>query len=143
MIALAALGGYLVMRGRGESPAVKPDDAGPIALVKPPDPIDAGVIVIDAAPPPPDAGRAPPPRRADAGPRKPPPPKGHATLEVGANPWGDVYVDGVKVGQAPGSWSITAGPHEVEVRHRDATRRFSIDVAADATKNLGLIDFTN
>lgn len=124
-------------RGHREKTAVVPIDAG--AVVAAPVVIDAGVI--DATPPPPDAGRTAPPRR-DAGARKPPPPKGRATLEVGANPWADVYVDGVKLGQAPGSWSIAAGAHEVEVRHRDQTRRFSIEVAADATKNLGLVDFT-
>ncbi|HUS64859.1 MAG TPA: serine/threonine-protein kinase [Kofleriaceae bacterium] len=135
--AVLAAGALMWRRGHRETTAVVAIDAG--AVVVAPIAIDAGVI--DAAAPPPDAGRTAPPRR-DAGARKPPPPKGRATLEVGANPWADVYVDGAKVGQAPGSWSITAGAHVVEVRHRDQTRRFSIDVAADGTKNLGLVDFT-
>jgi serine/threonine-protein kinase len=139
-LAALAVGGFFVTRERAARAPALPIDAGAVAHAPAPSPIDAGAI-IDAAAPPPDAGRA---RRRDAGTKRPPPPqKGRATLEVGANPWGDVYVDGAKIGQAPGSWSIAAGPHQVEVRHRDQTRRFSIDVAADDTRSLGLIDFAN
>ena len=115
--------------------AADPLDAAPrVAIAAPP----------DAAPPAPDA--APPPAPPDAGPRgktvKPPPPRGTGSLEVGANPWADVLVDGKKVGEAPGTFSIPAGPHSVELRHRDKSRRFKVDIEPGETRSLGLVDFT-
>jgi len=139
IIGLAAAGAAALAfaaRGGEKRSAAAPIDAGPrtAAAATPP----------DAAPPPPDA--APPPARKDAGPHgrpvKPPPPRGSGSLTVGANPWADVLVDGKKVGEAPGTFSIPAGPHTVELRHRDKSRRFEIDVAAGGSKDLGLVDFT-
>jgi serine/threonine-protein kinase len=99
----------------------------------------------DAAPPPPDA--APPRRPPDAGPKgrptRPPPERGTGALRVGANPWADVLVDGKKVGEAPGTFPIAAGSHTVELRHRDRSRRFQVDIAPGDTRDLGLVDFTS
>lgn len=119
---------------------------------------DAGQVAaarIDAAPPadatrmaPADAGPAPMPA-PDAGrsARKAPPDSGSAvrktgTLQVGANPWADVLLDGALLGQAPGTWTVAAGKHVVEVRHHQTTRRFEIVIEANQTESLGLIDFT-
>lgn len=140
LIAVAAVGGFMALRGGGKNVTATAIDAGTVVVERAPDPIDAGAI--DAMVASPDAAPSSVSRRRDAGPRRPPPVKGKGTLEVGANPWGDVYVDGVRVGQAPGAWSVAAGPHEVEVRHRDATRRFTVEIAVDETKSLGLIDFS-
>jgi hypothetical protein len=100
----------------------------------------------DAAPPAPAPDAAPPLAPPDAGPRgktvKPPPPRGTGSLEVGANPWADVLVDGKKVGEAPGTFSIPAGPHSVELRHRDKSRSFKVDIEPGETRSLGLVDFT-
>jgi hypothetical protein len=67
--------------------------------------------------------------------------RGRGTLQVGANPWADVYVDGALVGQAPGAWQVDAGPHAVELRHRDARRRFRVSIEPGATESLGMVDF--
>lgn len=40
---------------------------------------------------------------------------GTARLIVGADPWGEVSLDGAPLGRAPGAWTVAAGPHEVEV----------------------------
>ncbi len=88
---LLAVGGYLVLRNRGDSDSQKAiagpppaaPDAGPIARVDPPDasvpvadPIDAGVIKPTGNGKRPvvrDAGTKPPPLPRDAGTRPPPP----------------------------------------------------------------------
>jgi serine/threonine-protein kinase len=90
------------------------------------------------------AARPTPPDRpgTEAGAAKDRRPRGQGTLQVGANPWADVYVDGALLGQAPGSWPIPAGPHSVELRYRDARRRFRVAVEAGHTESLGLVDFT-
>jgi len=146
---LAAAGGAaaIAFAARGGDGSDLRTAAAPPALLDAA-PRAASGTLSDAAPPaPPDA--APAPARPDAGPRgkavkppTPPPPRGTASLEVGANPWADVLVDGKKVGEAPGTFSIPAGPHTVELRHRDKTRRFKVDVQPGETHSLGLVDFT-
>ena len=74
---------------------------------------------------------------------RPPAVRGTGTLQVGANPWADVYLDGRKIGQAPGVFPVAAGPHTVELRHRDASRRFRVTIDPDETESLGLVDFTS
>jgi serine/threonine-protein kinase len=69
--------------------------------------------------------------------RRPP-----GTLQVGANPWADVYLDGNLLGQAPGAWQVPAGTHTVELRHRDQRRSFRVAIDAGETESLGLVDFT-
>jgi len=140
VVALAAAGAAALAfaaRGGDRRSAAAPIDAAPRVAA-------AAPAAADAAPPPPDA--APPPARPDAGPHgksvKPPPPHGSGSLTVGANPWADVLVDGKKIGEAPGTFSIPAGPHTVELRNRDQSRRFQIDLPAGGTKDLGLVDFT-
>jgi hypothetical protein len=49
-------------------------------------------------------------------PVKPSWPKGR--LDVNAEPWAEVWVDGKKMGQTPlGGLSVAIGPHEVMFRH--------------------------
>ena len=67
--------------------------------------------------------------------------RGRGTLQVGANPWADVYVDGALVGQAPGAWQVEAGAHAVELRHREARRRFRVSIEPGETASLGMVDF--
>jgi serine/threonine protein kinase len=69
-------------------------------------------------------------------------PRGQGTLQVGANPWADVYLDGTLLGQAPGAWPVSAGPHAVELRHRAQRRSFRLAVEPGETEALGLVDFT-
>lgn len=69
------------------------------------------------------------------------------TLKVGANPWGEVYLDGRKLGRAPGSWSVPSGSHKVEVvfpvAGRKQKRRFSIKVEPNRTTSLGVVHFSD
>ena len=83
--------------------------------------IDAANDIVDARAAAPLADAAPPAR--DAAPRvRPQPPAdaapratGSAILKVGANPWGEVVVDGVARGRTPLQLTLPAGKHVVEV----------------------------
>jgi hypothetical protein len=120
-------------------------------VATPPPDAAAMAAPVDAAPPPdaaaPDAGppdaRPAPRRRPDASPAA----RGTATLKVGANPWGDVYLDGTKLGRAPGEWSVPAGRHRVEVKFpvpgREQSEQFRVDLRAGDSRNLGVVDFTD
>jgi serine/threonine-protein kinase len=155
LLALVSAGvGIGLMLASGQESTRQPDAATAATA-----PIDAA-SPADAppAPPPPDA--APPPEVADAAaskttvdaarPRRvdaaPAAPKGKGTLKVGARPWADVYVDGDKLGQAPGQWTIPAGKHQVELRYPgpDGERKKSFSIALDSNgvSNLGVVDFT-
>jgi serine/threonine-protein kinase len=72
---------------------------------------------------------------------------GTGTLKVGANPWGEVYLDGHKLGRAPNAWPIAAGAHVVEVvfpvGDPPPRRRFAVDVAPGETESLGVVDFSD
>ncbi|HWN67145.1 MAG TPA: protein kinase, partial [Haliangium sp.] len=75
--------------------------------------------------------RTRPPAGTDRSPRVRPPAQGEdataqrtagaapaaagGTLKVGANPWGEVYLDGVRLGRTPHAWQVPAGAHVVEV----------------------------
>jgi serine/threonine-protein kinase len=100
------------------------DDAGPGA----PRP-DAAPAVPDAAPAVPDVAR----------------PAGEATLVIGANPWGDIFIDGVRKGRTPTTLVVPAGKHAIEVvfggEDPPRTRRFSVELRAGETQQLDA-DFT-
>ncbi|HEY3807818.1 MAG TPA: serine/threonine-protein kinase [Kofleriaceae bacterium] len=127
-------------------------DGAPIAIVAPSD--AAAAVLVDAAVAqivaPPDA--APLPRdaapihlvaaRSDAGIADAPAvvaPAGTAKLLLGANPWGEVYVDGKHVGRAPHDFVVTAGHHEIKVVFPavspPAEKTFSVDIAPGETQS--------
>jgi len=148
---------------RPRAPAVGPVDA-PVAADAAA-PVDASAPPIDAAPPPIDAvpidtvptdARASVPR--DAVPRDPFPrdarelglrdaaaAAGTGRLRVGANPWGEVFLDGKRLGRAPNEWTVTAGRHQVEVvfpgDDTELRRRFDVDVPAGGTDSV-MANFT-
>lgn len=108
---------YMFLRAR-TSLATAPDagivtdaslDAAPDAPTDAPLDIDAATaVLVDAgARVRPDASIAP----VDAAPAI----KGTATLKVGANPWGEVLVDGTPRGRTPLELTLPAGKHVVEV----------------------------
>jgi eukaryotic-like serine/threonine-protein kinase len=73
-------------------------------------------------------------------------PTGTATLKIGANPWGDVVIDGVRKGRTPiEPFSVPAGHHVVEVifggEDPPRTQRFPVDLANGDTKDV-FADFT-
>jgi hypothetical protein len=121
------------------------DAGGDVAVVEP---VDAALA--DAAPPPDaaveeprdagvrrDAGRVA--AKPDAGVR------GTAKLQVGASPWGEIYVDGKLVGRTPREITVSAGRHTIEIVFPAETpprkQTFTVDLAAGETKPLQA-DFT-
>jgi hypothetical protein len=108
-------------------------------------PRDAGVHLLrpDAREPrgPGEPGRLT--ARIDAGAARP---AGHATLTIGANPWGNVLLDGKKIGRTPiEHLSVSAGHHLVEVifggEDPPRSQQFPIDLADGDTRSLQA-DFT-
>ncbi len=91
----------------------------------------------------PDARRRIRPRRFDAAPRRP---RATGTLKVGANPWGDVFFDGKRLGRAPGSWKVPAGLHTIVVSFpvpgREKKRTFRVQIQEGATRFVGVVDFS-
>jgi eukaryotic-like serine/threonine-protein kinase len=137
--------------------------AGAAAVAPPPDtgaqlPLDAGgfvpqVTALDAHPAAShhDAGaRAPHPDARESGDRPPPAdaarPAGTATLTIGANPWGDVVLDGKTIGHTPiEKLSVAAGHHVVKVtfggEDPPRTLSYTLDLASGDTRDV-LADFT-
>jgi tRNA A-37 threonylcarbamoyl transferase component Bud32 len=159
-IAIAGYGGYRVLGHRAGTDA--PPDA-PLALTGPADAGTLAAVPSDGAAPatdagalaaaPPDARRAgrPPDARhgalpgpgADAAPAHPRPdarPAASARLVVGADPWGEVYVDGHHLGRTPFDQEIPAGHHEIEVRFPAVdpplSKTFQVDLAPGADQKL-------
>jgi tRNA A-37 threonylcarbamoyl transferase component Bud32 len=146
-------------------PTILADAAPPIAIAAPDAapalaPIDAPAAVAappDAAPEPPPDARGALPTARDAGAPHPappdagasaPPPRGIAHLEVGASPWGEVWLDGTKLGNAPHVWDVPAGHHRVVVRFPAANpgeppqeKPFDVDLAAGESEHVQA-DFT-
>ena len=89
-----------------------------------------------------DAGPRP---RADAGATSDARATGTATLNIGADPWGEIVIDGTKRGRTPKSLQVSAGPHTIEIifggEDPPRTRSFSVDLADGATKDV-VADFT-
>ncbi len=102
--------------------------------------IDAGqappdaAVIVDAAPPA-DAKSARK-KRSDA----------HVadslgSLRVGASPWADVYLDGKKIGRAPGSFDVSVGKHTIELRYKQQSKTIEVEVSAGQLTSLGLHTF--
>ena len=102
--------------------------------------VDAGVArVVDAAPLAPvahDARKVEP--RADGGTTQAQ--RGSATLQVGADPWGEIYVDGKSMGRTPRELTVAPGRHNVEIvfpaENPPRKQTFAVDVANGETKAL-------
>jgi serine/threonine protein kinase len=123
-------------------------DAQVVDAAPPVDALASAVVDADTTPPR-DAG---PKLPRDAAPTSVPVdasttvrPTGTATLKVGADPWGEVVVDGVPKGRAPLTLQVAAGKHQVEVvfAGEDPPRKktYTIEVTANATEDL-FADFT-
>ena len=65
--------------------------------------------------------------------------KAQATLTFAVSPWGDIYVDGKKMGASPplNELQVAAGTHKVEIRNQNfAPYRETLHLEADSTKKL-------
>jgi serine/threonine-protein kinase len=126
VVAAAGVGGYLVVRGRS-APESKP--ASP-----PPAPSTVRVPAQPVATPTPAparrAGRAKPQATS------PPTPAPQGLLTINAEPFGEVYIDGVDVGQTPVvEYAVKPGPHTIRIEHagfRTVTES-NVQVAASNT----------
>jgi len=132
-----------------EDAAVRSPDAAPLAI------LDAPALDAPAIAPPPDAGGprdASPARiRGDAAiaptvrPDAPPRATGTATLKIGAEPWGEIEIDGTPRGRTPAAVQLPAGKHVVEVIYRGEdpprSKRFPVDLDAGETEQVHA-DFT-
>ncbi|HEU0036350.1 MAG TPA: protein kinase [Kofleriaceae bacterium] len=108
-----------------EADAPSPPDAAPE-----PDAldVDAASVALDAAPIVRDAGHA----RADAAVTVDAAPRATGTgkLVIGANPWGEIVIDGVPRGRTPREIEVPAGKHVVDVifKGEDPPRKKSFAV---------------
>jgi len=63
---------------------------------------------------------------------------GTATLTIGADPWGDISIDGKPYGHTPRKIQVAAGHHSVEIvfpaESPPRKQTFSVDVSAGETK---------
>jgi serine/threonine protein kinase len=105
-------------------------------------PVDAGPVEPrrDAGP------RAPRPDAASIELTAPPRPTGTATLTIGANPWGNVVIDGKRIGRTPiERLSVAAGRHVIEVTFAGEdpprTQRYTVDLTDGEARDV-LADFT-
>ncbi|MEJ7600317.1 MAG: protein kinase [Kofleriaceae bacterium] len=119
----------------------EPDAAAPASVDVLGDPIDAEPA--DAGAPPRDAGIRPRDAAfADAAPRV----TGTAKLKIGADPWGEIYVDGTARGRTPAELEVSAGRHVVEIVYRgeDPPRKktFTVDLTTGETRPVQA-DFTD
>jgi serine/threonine-protein kinase len=111
-------------------PDAAPDVA--IAIDAPPARPDAAVRVvpIDAAPLHPDSSVAAAPDASAA----------LGTLKIGADPWGEIFVDGKPSGNTPRELSVAEGHHTVEVVFPGVTpprrQTFAVDVTGGETKTV-------
>jgi len=72
-------------------------------------------------------------------PKREPVAKAQATLTFAVSPWGDIYVDGKRMGASPplNELQVTAGTHKVEIRNQNfAPYRETLHLEADSTKKL-------
>jgi serine/threonine-protein kinase len=157
--------GAIYVFKRGRSSVLRPDAAvkydAPFYMFEPDAPPDTTPVSIDDASPEPDTvmdgpAVAPP---ADARVLVEPPPDariarpkpdaavaitpdaavvtGTAKLTIGANPWGDIVIDGQPRGRTPKAIDVPAGKHTVEItfsgEDRPVKKTFPIDVAAGQT----------
>jgi serine/threonine-protein kinase len=109
--------------------------------------IDAGIDAapVDAPEPPRDGG----PRGRDAGASPVDAAQrvaGTAKLKIGADPWGEIYVDGAARGRTPTVLEVPAGKHVVEIIYRGEDppkkKTFTVDLTADEIRPLQA-DFTD
>jgi hypothetical protein len=135
VVGAAGVGGYLVLSGRS-APESKPAAPPPVPVV------DTGRIRDTArVPARPVATPTPAPtRRAGrAKPQATPPPPAPAPqglLTINADPFGEVYIDGVDVGQTPVvEYAVKPGPHTIRIEHAGfkTVTESNVQVAASNT----------
>lgn len=130
----ASLAGEAPSASARESPGR--DSTPPTPAPRRPAPKPA-TIVEPAAPP--DPTSAPPEPTSTSAPTENPPPA-PATIVVGSNEWGAVYVDGSRVGDSPVSLTTTPGPHLVTLETPDGkTQSQSVNAVSGQTSRVRFV----
>ena len=148
-IVIAATAAELVMHERDElQVAMVSIDA---AIASPPDanippiaapPIDAAPSLPDAAPARAPRNNAPRPRPAAVEPATTTSATVTATarLKIGAQPWGEVSIDGVTRGRTPLNLTVPAGHHDIvivfPVANPPLKQQYGVDLAADSERTV-------
>jgi hypothetical protein len=153
-LAIAAVVMFFKMRGSVTAPDAAPKFDVPFYMIPDaaivdaaPTPIDVA-IEIDAAPPAVDAGTKPSrdagvkPIDIDAAVARP---SGTGAVKIGAEPWGDIIIDGTPKGRTPATLTLPAGKHTIEVifggEDPPRTKTFVVDVTNGVTESR-FADFT-
>jgi hypothetical protein len=67
-------------------------------------------------------------------------PRGSAKLAIGADPWGEIYIDGKSAGRTPKEITVSAGRHTVEIvfpaESPPRKQTFGVDLANGEKKAL-------
>jgi serine/threonine-protein kinase len=145
-LALAVGAIYMFYRGRAgvlqSDGSIPPADARSVAIVADASAADSA-MPEDAPSPPSDASALARPRQdaavahltADAALAA-----ATATLMLGADPWGEIYIDGKPYGHTPKQIPVPAGHHDVEIVFPAETpprkQTFAVDLTAGETKSL-------
>lgn len=134
-VAAAGVGGYLALGGSREQ------GAGPAPRSSLPAPSGDTVRVPVATAPVDSTPAKPPPRRSErTKPREtappPPPPVAKGFLTIAADPFGEVFIDGVDVGQTPVvEYGVSPGRHTIRIE-RAGYKTVSETVQVDANNTV-------
>ncbi|MCL1826149.1 MAG: PEGA domain-containing protein [Betaproteobacteria bacterium] len=94
----------------------------------------------------PEPAYPPPPSLPDPSPEPPPPPReplpSDVQVTIAVKPWGDIYIDGVKIGTAPPTLNIKAsrikeGPHKIEIRN-ESGRTYTQNIMVTRGQHISL-----
>jgi serine/threonine protein kinase len=140
VVVTAGVGGYLVLgRGSGERGAVPPETtpapAPTVDTVRIQD-----TVRVPVQPPPPSPQRArPKPREAAPAPAL----EAQGFLTIAADPFGEVYIDGVDVGQTPVvEYTVKPGRHTLRIEHagfKTVTETVQVDASNTVRKRYTLL----
>lgn len=142
LVPLAALAAYLLLH-RPPQPASGEARQAPATAATRVTPAASAAAPATRAAPPPQAAPRPPRPAASSDAARPAPPvappsppvaaaPAQATVTVGIHPWGEVYVDGKRIGVSPPltRFKLDPGRHRIEIRNPGfASYRDTVDLA--------------
>ncbi|HUL60827.1 MAG TPA: PEGA domain-containing protein [Anaeromyxobacteraceae bacterium] len=134
LIAAAVMGAAGFALGLWLAANLPPATPNPTAAGAPAPTATATPAPTATAPPPPTAPPTPSPTASPPPPKRAPPP-GKPSVAIPADPPGDVYVDGRKVGRTPLTVAVAKGTREIRLRDpgRGLDVRRRVDVRGPAT----------
>ncbi len=139
VVVAAGVGGYLALRrGSGEEGAVPPAARSQL----PAPPVDT-VRIQDTVRVPVQASPKPPPRTKPKPREAAPVAEAQGFLTIAADPFGEVYIDGVDVGQTPVvEYALKPGRHTLRIEHagfKTVTETVQVDASNSVRKRYTLL----